>query len=248
MIYSLLRILYSGYTWFLTLLVFITHFVIANTVTAFPVKDKETVYYNLAKPIIKLSLFLSGIRVKTHHRHRFPTNYNGVVVTNHQSLFDIFILVAYAPTRLVFFAKKELQRVPILNTDIQKAGHVYVDREHATKALQQLEKMESKLANNLNVIVFAEGTRSADGSLSPFKRGAFHLAAKTNKPIFPCYIHGTHHILPKDSWLFRPGTAHLSFGDPVASNETALKPASVAMQKKAFAAVCSLQDELLSSH
>ena len=127
-------------------------------------------------------------------------------------------------------------------------GHVYVDRSQVTKAMEQLLKMEVKLEKNLNVFIFPEGTRSEDGSIAPFKRGAFHLAAKNKKNVLPCYIHGANTILRKNSRFIYPGRIKLAIGKLIASNyedQTPVKQRSLELQEKAEQAVRDLQKKLV---
>lgn len=236
--------IYTCYVAFLVAYVFLTHFIIGNIILLCPFKDKQGLLSALTKPLIKSFFILAIIRVNVKFYADFPKDYNCVVVANHQSLLDIFVLMAYVPKRLIFFAKQELSKVPILNWGLVNMGHVFVDRAQATKALQQLEKMEEKLKNNLNVFVFPEGTRTLTGKMTPFKRGAFHLAAKMKKPVVPCYINGTFNILKKDKMRVVPGNITLVVGKVINDSfEDNNKKVSIRLQYKANQIVSEFEKE-----
>lgn len=242
--------LYSIYVWTLTIIIFVTHYIISSIICLYPVKHKYKVFYKVANIILKIGCFLSAIRIDTNGLDHFPKKENIIVVSNHQSLFDIIVIMAYLPRHVSFFAKKELKKVPILNKDIEKMEHEFVDRNQSTKALEQLQKMGERLKRNFNILLFAEGTRSETGEVLPFKRGAFYLAATTKKNIIPCYIHGTNNVLRKNSKLFYPSKVTLSLGKMIKiSDQQHLndeKKLSKELQKVTYDAVLNLQKKILN--
>ncbi len=243
---SVLKLIYSIYAWSLTILIFILHYLITNVIMLFPFKNKSTIFYKLANIFLKSAFFLGAVRVKVHGKENFPSHQNGVVISNHQSLLDVVILMAFLPQRIVFFAKKELNKIPILSYDMKYMEHVLVDREKKSRALVQLEQMEERLNRNLNAFIFPEGTRSDTGEIKEFKRGAFHLAASAKKPIIPCYIHGSMQLLKKNQTLFLPGLIHLVIGEPIYDSFTdSTKEVSKRLQEKAQQSVETLRDNLI---
>ena len=243
---QLLKLIYSIYAWSLTITIFIIHYLITNIIMIFPFKHKSTIFYKLANLFLRSAFFMGAIRVKVHGKENFPKDQNGVVISNHQSLLDVVILMAFLPQRIVFFAKKELSNVPILNYDMKHMEHVLVDRKKKSNALLQLKKMEERLTQNLNAFIFPEGTRSDTGAIREFKRGAFHLAASAKKPIIPCYIHGSMKLLKKNQKLFLPGIIHLSIGKPISDPFIdSKKDVSKRLQEKSEKAVRDLQSSLI---
>jgi 1-acyl-sn-glycerol-3-phosphate acyltransferase len=110
--------------------------------------------------------------------------------------------MAFFPKQITFFAKKELKYVPILGFNLIQMGHVLVDRGKGKKALTQLNMIKSKLLDGKSIIIFPEGTRSSDGQIASFKKGAFVLSNQTSKPLIPCLISGTGKTLPKNKfWI-----------------------------------------------
>ena len=142
-----------------------------------------------------------------------------VYVANHQSQFDIPALVLSMPTDFRMVAKRELLYIPIFGWALWLAGFIFIERTDRDKAIRRLERTLSTIRRGTSVVVFAEGTRSPDGQLLPFKKGGFILAMKAGVPIVPVSIYGGHQVLPKGSLRVRPGTIHVIFGAPISTSE-----------------------------
>jgi len=119
-----------------------------------------------------------------------------VVMSNHQSLYDIPALYQTLPLRLRMVAKAELFRIPIWAQAMRAAGFVELDRSARERAIESLDRAKGALAGGTSIWIAPEGTRSRDGSLGPFKLGGFHLAVGAGAPILPVSIAGTREILP----------------------------------------------------
>src|SRR5205807_1701919 len=96
-----------------------------------------------------------------------------------------------------------------------RAGHIPIDRERARSALANLNRAAAKLREGYSMVIFPEGTRSADGALQAFKSGGFKLALKAGVPIVPVTIIGTYHILRRDSLVFHPGEVEIIIDPPL---------------------------------
>ncbi|HET7541464.1 MAG TPA: lysophospholipid acyltransferase family protein [Polyangiaceae bacterium] len=119
-----------------------------------------------------------------------------VVMSNHQSLYDIPALYQALPLRLRMVAKAELFRIPIWAQAMRVAGFVELDRSARERAIESLERAKIALAGGTSIWIAPEGTRSRDGSVGPFKLGGFHLALGAAAPILPVSVAGTRQILP----------------------------------------------------
>jgi 1-acyl-sn-glycerol-3-phosphate acyltransferase len=136
-------------------------------------------------------------------------------MANHESLFDIPALVLAIPADFRIVAKRELLFVPIFGWALWLAGFVFIDRSDRESAIRKLERTVRTIRGGRSIVVFAEGTRSPDGRLLPFKKGGFILALQAGVPIVPVSIRGGRDILPKGSLHPRPGRIELVFGAPV---------------------------------
>ena len=119
-----------------------------------------------------------------------------VVMSNHQSHYDIPVLYQSLPLRLRMVAKSELFRIPIWAQAMRAAGFVELDRGARDRAIQSLDRAKEALAKKTSIWIAPEGTRSRDGALGPFKLGGFHLATGAGARILPVTISGTRRTLP----------------------------------------------------
>jgi 1-acyl-sn-glycerol-3-phosphate acyltransferase len=137
-----------------------------------------------------------------------------VVVANHQSLLDTFVLCKL-PREMKWVAKKQLFAIPLFGWGLSLAGDICLERGDTASALAVMRKARRYLATGMNVMIFPEGTRSEDGTLLPFKPGAFKLAVEAGAPVLPIAISGTAHGMPKGSPWVRPATITVRILEPV---------------------------------
>ncbi len=138
-----------------------------------------------------------------------------VVIPNHQSYYDIFLIYGWLGIDIKFVMKKELRKIPGLGFGSAKVGHIFLDRSNARAALESLSEAKRKLVNGTSVVIFPEGTRSKSGKLGTFKRGAFKLALDLELPILPVTVINTKNILPSDTVDLMPGKVKLIIHDPI---------------------------------
>lgn len=129
-----------------------------------------------------------------------------VVVSNHQSLYDIPILYRALPLALRMAAKKELFQTPIWGKAMEAAGFVKIDRTNRKKAYEALMGAGTRLSSGqLSLHIAPEGTRSKTGELGPFKRGAFELAWTSQLPVVPVCISGAIFVHRSGTWTIHRG-------------------------------------------
>jgi len=136
-------------------------------------------------------------------------------VPNHESLFDIFMIAAAIPQHFSAIAKKELFSVPLFGFIIKKMDIVSIDRKNHVNSMSGLNQAVEKLKNGTSVIIFPEGTRSRDGQIGVFKKGAFKLALDAKVTIVPVGISGAYEAQPANTWLIYPGSVIVNFGSPI---------------------------------
>lgn len=128
-----------------------------------------------------------------------------LVMSNHQSLYDIPVLFHVVGPNIRMIAKKELFRVPVFGGALAVAGFVSIDRSNRHAAIRSLDKARELLASGTHVWISPEGTRSRSGALLPFKKGAFHLALESGLPILPVTLSGTRNVLAAEGLLSSAG-------------------------------------------
>lgn len=162
----------------------------------------------------------SGSRVDVHGGRHLVCGKARVVVANHASWFDVFALAAVLPIPFYFVAKKELEAIPFFGPAWKAAGHVSIDRSNRQSALASLQRAGERVRRDGGtVVIFPEGTRSHDGQLQPFKRGAFVLAVEAALPVVPVAVVGSREVMPAGEWRIRRGQIVLRCGAPIATAE-----------------------------
>lgn len=161
-------------------------------------------------------LAVSGVRLDVRGRERLDFSKHYVYVSNHASLFDIPAVIAGIPQHVRIVYKKELERIPLFGWGLKfSKGYIGINRGRGADAMRGIEKAAETIRNGASVLLFAEGTRTPDGRLQPFKRGAFNLAVKAGVPVVPLTINGSYRVYSKASPRIQPGTISLTLEDPI---------------------------------
>jgi len=140
-----------------------------------------------------------------------------VFMSNHESWLDIPALLVAIPGQVRFLAKKTLFPIPFLGWAMRAMGFIPVDRENRRTAIKSFDEAAARIRAGRSVLVFPEETRTPDGTLLPFQRGGFLIALKAGLPIVPVGIEGARRVMPKKSYLIRPGRIVVRFGEPIAT-------------------------------
>jgi len=163
----------------------------------------------------RVLLWLARIQVDVRGLENILKGEPYIIVSNHQGLFDICLIVKYIPLNFRWIVKKELLQVPFFGAALKASRYIAVDREDGKKAIGQMKQAEFFLNNGVSIAIFPEGTRSLDGSVGEFKKGAFVLASRTKKPILPVSIDGSYNILVKGGFIVRPQKVTVTIHKPV---------------------------------
>jgi 1-acyl-sn-glycerol-3-phosphate acyltransferase len=140
-----------------------------------------------------------------------------VYCANHASFVDVGAVAAVLPGSLRFVGKRELFRIPVFGTGLRLTGQIPVDRTQHEAALGAFASAAAAVQAGLSVVVFVEGTRSPDGRLQAFKKGAFVMAIATQAPCVPVYVAGAWQLLPRGGLMPRPGAVEVRIGRPIST-------------------------------
>jgi 1-acyl-sn-glycerol-3-phosphate acyltransferase len=170
--------------------------------------------YGVTMKFVRAGVRIAGVRVRVEGAANIPS---GVCIfaANHVSNMDPLAFVPAIPRRVAILAKKEVFRIPILGTAMRMANLVPVDRENREAAAGTVDTSVKYLREGLSFAVYPEGTRSHDGRLLPFKKGAFLIAIRAGVPVVPVSIVGAQDLLRKGEWSVRPGEVIVRFGQAV---------------------------------
>ena len=171
----------------------------------------------------RLILLTTGVRVRVEGLDVLEPGKTYIFVSNHQSIYDIPVIFWWLPYQLRIIAKESLGSFPFIGWHLRRTGHLLVDRRNPDRA-GILKKWRGLVVNGLSLIIFPEGTRSADGRVGRFKAGSFMLAIEAGLPVVPVSIVGTRFVMPKGRLTVSPGDVTLSVHAPIETAARAEPP------------------------
>jgi 1-acyl-sn-glycerol-3-phosphate acyltransferase len=168
--------------------------------------------YGWGMGVIRLGVRAAGIRVRVVGMENVPPGESCIFLSNHVSNLDPPVLLPVIPGMTSVFLKKSLMKIPLLGTAMRMGKFVPVTRGGSKEEAEKSVAVAAEaLRSGLHITIFPEGTRSFDGKLLPFKKGAFFLAAETRAPMVPVVIRGTAGMMRRGSLKLYPGEAVVEF-------------------------------------
>lgn len=166
----------------------------------------------------KWSLFLlklAGAEVRVENSEKIPSEGSVVYIANHQSNFDIPLMIAHMPKSKGFIAKVETLKIPVVRSWMRHMQCVFMDRSDMRQQVRAISEGVSHLKSGQSIVIFPEGTRSADGVLGEFKAGSFKLATKSGSTIVPVAIVNSMGLMKKGEKIIKRGKVRLVVCDPI---------------------------------
>lgn len=226
--YLLIPIGFVFYIWFLAAYIPVTLLAALSVIILAPFWPKK--YAHKLRKIaetwgwIGVRITFCPVRIYGREKaHREP----GIIISNHQSMFDIFVGLGFYPIDFLFLSKEEIFKIPFVGLAMRKVGYIGVNRSSPRQAARSLDIVAERIRENNRVLIYPEGTRSKNArKLLPFKAGAFQVAEKHGFPIFPIVLYGTQEARPMHSnILLFPHRIAIQVLDPI-TKESDLHPAN----------------------
>jgi 1-acyl-sn-glycerol-3-phosphate acyltransferase len=190
--------------------------VLASLIIIISVFDRRGNYVHyIGKFWSLLNVFLSGTRLSIKGKEKIEKHRTYIVMSNHQSLFDVWALIGKLPLQLRWIVKSEIRNMPIFGFALERMGHIYIDRKKGAASSMSLEAAARKVSQGTSIIIFPEGTRSQDGHLLRFRMGGAMIAIKSKIPILPVTINGSRFVLAKHTLALMPGRIEIIVGDSI---------------------------------
>ena len=150
-------------------------------------------------------LFMAGTKVDSKGIENIPKDRPCVFACNHQSFFDILIVLACLDKPHAILSKASIGKVPFIRLWMREIHCVFVDRDDMKAGIEAIKKMTDVVNNGYSAVIFPEGTRSKTGEVGEFKGGAFKIAQKTGAPVVPVAIDGTYNLFEKNNHWIKAG-------------------------------------------
>ncbi len=171
--------------------------------------------FQTARTLFKILIRIMGIKLSVNGKENIKNNGPYLIMGNHQSLFDVFVVPAAIPICFVGIEAAYHFSLPVWGYLIRKWGCIPIDRNDLEKAILSLEQAKKTLASGMSIGVLPEGHRTRTGEMGSFKKGPFHMAKESKVSILPFRINGLFEFNPKGSFLLTPGKVTVTIGSPV---------------------------------
>ena len=189
-----------------------------------------------------LLLRIAGVLLEVRGREKIPADRAVVFMANHQSNADPPALAATLPP-VLFLAKTEAFRIPVLGRAMRLRGFVPVDRKNRERAARAIDEAVEALRSGKSFLVYPEGTRSPDGRLQPLRKGVFAMALRAGAPIVPVSVSGATHIMRKGERAMHPGVIRITLQEPVRTDNRSLDDRDQVMEEVRNAILQGLEEE-----
>lgn len=206
-------------------------------ILSIPIDKGGRLFHANARNWAHAVLRLCGIRVSIRGVEKILPFRHYVYVSNHASAFDIPAIIAAVPDQIRIVYKKELEKIPIFGWGLRWGSYIGIERSGSRDVLKSLDRAAAMIRDGASVLLYAEGTRTMDGLLQPFKRGAFALAVRAGVPVVPLTINGSYSILRKHSIVVRPGDVEVVLAEPIEIRQREGKEAEKELMEKVHAAI-----------
>lgn len=229
---NIINILYKLYSFCIALPLFLIVTIIIATavIIAALCGDRDITSYYGPRLWSRITCWLFLIRVKVTGREHISKEQSYVFLANHQGYFDIFLVYGYLGHNFKWMMKEYLRKIPFIGYACEKSGQIYVGDTLASIQRTVLQAQQT-LRGGMSMVIFPEGTRSYNGQMSPFKKGAFTLANEIGLPIVPMTINGSFHIFNRMARSVNYGTLTLTIHHPITAEERQGKPTRILMQE-----------------
>lgn len=192
----------------------------------------------------RLVASLTPVRVVVEGAEHAQGDRSYVVASNHQSIYDILVIYGWLRLDLKWVMKQELRKMPAIGIGCEKAGHIFVERRNPKQAAAAITAALHRLGDGIGILFFPEGTRSPDGRLLSFKKGAFRTAIEQQIPLLPITLVGTRDIIPARTLRLFPGTVRMVIHPPIETIGMTLEQIDELLQRTRQVIASALPPEL----
>lgn len=216
-----MKILYFLYQWLIAGPIFVVATIITALVTIIGSTIGNKDYWGYYPPALwsRFTCRIFLMKVKVYGRENINKGTSYVFVANHQGAYDIWTIYGYLGHNFKWLMKKSLEKIFLVGKACTSAGHVLVDDSSVSGIKETIANAEHTLKDGMSLVIFPEGSRSWNGKMIPFKKGAFMLAAEFKLPVVPITIDGSFKAMPRFTYNMCPTTIKLTIHKPIYPGE-----------------------------
>ena len=176
--------------------------------------NPRTLYPTL-RFLARMQLLVMGLRIKADGYDQFDSRRSYLIMGNHESLFDLFVIPAALPMHFVGIEAAYHFSIPLWGYMAKRWGNIPISRSNLGQAIKTLDEAARVLKSGTSIVMLPEGHRTLTGHIGPFKKGPFHLAVAAKADILPFAMSGLYEYRSKGGWQLTPVTARVVFGTPI---------------------------------
>ena len=240
-----MKFLYLIYHWLIAFPIFVVLTILTAIITSIGAIFINVDFFGYWPPHYwsKLTCWLFLVKVKVVGKENIDKKTSYIFVANHQGAFDIFSIYGFLGHNFKWLMKKSLEKIFLVGKACKNARHIFVDDSNIGAIKATITQAEATLKDGMSLVIFPEGSRSWDGRMIPFKRGAFMLAAEFNRPVVPITIEGSFDRLARFATHITPGLITLTIHPPI-------NPGPKGFNTKQLMAECreKIESALLEQH
>lgn len=217
----ILYFLYFFYQWliFLPLFLVITILTALVTIVGSILGNGNFWGYYPGRIWSRLVCIFALLPVEVRGREHIDKDTSYIFVPNHQGYFDIFLIFGYLNHNLKWMMKKSLRKLPFVGYACECAGNIFVDDSGAKGVRSTILQARKVLRGGMSLVIFPEGSRTLDGKLHRFKKGAFQLADDIHLPIVPVTLEGPYQVMRRGTYLMKPHRLVMTIHKPIPYKE-----------------------------
>lgn len=227
-----MKLLYQIYTILIAWPLFAVDTIITGTLVVIfsLLGDRTYTAYYLPKMWAKIACWLFLIKVNVVGKENISDKQSYVFLANHQGYFDIFLVYGYIGHNFKWMMKEYIKKMPFVGVACMASGQIFVG-DSISAIGKAVGKARKTLQNGMSMVIFPEGTRSHDGKMQPFKRGAFMLANEIGLPIVPITIDGSFDIFSRHSAMVSRHPLTMTIHEPITAEQREGKNTKQLMQE-----------------
>ena len=212
-----LRMLYFVYQWVVVvpMMLLLTLLTAVTVILGCTLGDGDFWGYYPGRIWSRLVCALCLLPVRVKGREHLDPQKSYIFVANHQGAFDIFLIYGYLNRSFKWIMKKSLRKMPFVGQACHSAGHIFIDDSGVRGVKSSLLQARQTLALGHSIVIFPEGSRTLDGRIHRFKRGAFQMAEELQLSVVPLTIEGPYRVLKRGTTRLAPHPLHLTIHQPI---------------------------------